>query len=223
MSATARTDTELLEYLEGYLTPQRRERFLEVLSRRTRYLTVALEDVYQMHNASAVIRSCDVFGIQEAHLIEGRFGRRLDKRIAMGAQQWVDIHRYENNMACLEALRAKGYRIVATVPREESCPLEDFRLTSPVALLFGTEKEGLSPEVLANADEAIHIPMHGFTESLNISVAAAIILRHLSGQLHRSDLPWRLSEQEILAKRFDWACKSIRSVDEIIARYRGAS
>ena len=223
MGETTNIDLNLLAYLEGFITKERKDRFLQVLANRTRYLTVALEDVYQLHNASAVIRSCDVFGVQEAHLIEGRFGNRLDKNIAMGAQQWVDIHRHPDSGACIENLREKGYRIIATTPRAESNTLDSFTLEGPTVLFFGTEKEGLSPEVLEQADGALYIPMFGFTESLNISVAAAIILQDLSSRLRTSELPWQLSETEILEKRFDWTCKTIHSVQEIIARYHGAS
>jgi tRNA (guanosine-2'-O-)-methyltransferase len=217
----ATIDLNLLAYLEGMITPERRERFLNILSQRTRFLTVALEDVFQMHNASAVIRSCDAFGIQDAHLIEGRFGKRLDKNIAMGAQQWVDIHRHQTSGECLERLRSSGYRIIATIPRENARPLRDFTLDTPTALFFGTEKEGLSPEVLAGADGAVYIPMKGFTESLNVSVAAAILLQELRERLETSGLPWRLTQGEFLQKRFDWTCKSLHSVEQIIKRYYG--
>ncbi len=141
MDRKARVDLNLLAYLEGFITPERRERFLQVLSLRTRFLTVALEDVFQLHNASAVIRSCDVFGVQDVHLIEGRYGRRVDKNIAMGAQQWVDIHRYDSTSECMKSLRLKGYRIIATVPTETATSLTDLQLKSPTALFFGTEKE----------------------------------------------------------------------------------
>ena len=223
MGETTNIDLELLTHLEGFITAERKDRFLQVLANRTKYLTVALEDVYQLHNASAVIRSCDVFGIQQAHLIEGRFGNRLDKNIAMGAQRWVDIRRHADSRACMRNLREKGYRIIATTPREESTPLESFVLDGPTALFFGTEKEGLSPEVLEQADGALYIPMFGFTESLNISVAAAIILQELSNRLRHSDLSWRLTEAEILEKRFEWTRKTIKAADEIIARYQGTS
>lgn len=223
VDGTTNTDLDLLAYLEGFITPERKARFLEVLRSRTRYLTVALEDVYQLHNASAVIRSCDVFGVQEAHLIEGRHGHRLDKNIAMGAQRWVDIHRHSDSAKCIQELRERGYRIVATTPRAGSASLEDFSFQGPTALFFGTEKEGLSPVVLEKADAALHIPMYGFTESLNISVAAAIILQQLTTRLRQSDLPWRLPAEEILQKRLDWTRKTIRAADDIIARYRAQS
>jgi tRNA (guanosine-2'-O-)-methyltransferase len=212
-------DLDLLEYLEEMLTAGRKERFLKILTSRTRFLTVALEDVYQMHNASAVIRSCEAFGIQEAHLIEGRFGKRLDKNIAMGAQQWVDIYRHKTSKACIRDLRSRGYHIIATVPGEGAQAMNDFKLETPSALFFGTEKEGLSPEVLAEADETIYIPMYGFTESLNVSVAAAILLQNLRDRLNASGLDWKLSASEILEKRMDWTCKTIHSAPEIINRY----
>lgn len=213
-------DFGLLEYLEGFLTEQRQRRFLEVLANRTRYITVALQDVYQLHNASAVIRSCDIFGIQDAHLIEERFGNRLDKNIAVGAQRWVDIHRYKSTDACVRVLRDKGYRIVATSPHAGSTTPEELPLDAPLALFFGTEKEGLSEGLIRQADAAVQIPMVGFTESLNVSVAAAIVLRTLGTRLRKSSLPWHLSEAEVLEKRLDWARKTIKSAPEIIARYR---
>lgn len=213
-------DLRKLAYLESFLSPRRLERFSEILARRTRHITVALEDVYQMHNASAVIRSCDVFGIQDAHLIEARFGRRLDKKIAMGAQKWVDVARYDTTESCLETLHRRGYRIVATSPREGNLSPGELPLDQPVALFFGTEKEGLSKQVLDRADAAVRIPMVGFTESLNISVAAAILLYDLGNRLRNSKVAWRLSEAEILEKRFDWAFKSVQSAPEIMARYQ---
>lgn len=215
-----RMDLCKLEYLEGFLSARRLERFREILANRTRYITVALEDVYQLHNASAVIRSCDVFGVQDAHLIEARFGRRLDKKIALGAQKWVDVFRYDTTETCIETLRRRGYRIVATSPQKGNLSPDQLPLDRPVALFFGTEKEGLSGQVLSRADAVVGIPMVGFTESLNISVAAAILLYQLSNRLRNSDVAWRLSEAEILGKRFDWAFKSVQSAEEILARFR---
>jgi tRNA (guanosine-2'-O-)-methyltransferase len=217
------SDQELLEYLETLITPERRQRFIDILEQRTRFITVAVEDVFQMHNSSAVIRSCEVFGIQDSHLVEARFGKRIDKNIALGAQQWVDTHSYTDSLQCIQLLREKGYKIVATTPHCESCLLDDYVIREPIALFFGTEKEGLSQTVLDEADEAIKIPMVGFTESLNISVAAAIILQNLSAKLRRSELPWKLSEEEKFEKRLDWTKKSIKHVEEIIERIQGSS
>ncbi|RRQ48235.1 TrmH family RNA methyltransferase [Maribacter algicola] len=212
-------DMELLNYLENFISEERRERFISILESRTNFITVAIEDVYQMHNTSAVIRSCESFGVQKAHLIEGRFGKRLDKKIAMGAQQWVDLHRYSSSSEAISTLRKQGYKIVATSPHADSSLLTDFQMDSPIALFFGTEKEGLSKEVMDKADMFLKIPMVGFTESLNISVSAAIILQDLTTKLRNSNSPWRLSEEEILEKRLDWTKKSIKSIEEILIRF----
>jgi len=212
-------ELQLLEYLERFISDERRERFEKILEERTKYITVAIEDVFQLHNTSAVIRSCEVFGIQEAHVIESRFGQRLDKNIAMGAEQWVDVKRYEKTEKCLDKLRNEGYRIIATTPHNDSCLLKDFKLEGKIALFFGTEKEGLSETVLKNADGFLKIPMLGFTESLNISVSAAIILQYLRAELNDSNVQWQLSKDEKLEKRLDWSKKSIKSIDDILKRY----
>jgi len=212
-------DQQLLTYLEEFISDDRKERFLKVLEERTKFITVAIEDVFQLHNASAVIRSCEVFGIQTAHVIEDRFGKRLDKNIAMGAQQWMDVERYENSKSCISYLRGEGYQIIATTPYNDSCLLVDFDIDKKSALFFGTEKKGLSEEVMQEADGFLKIPMVGFTESLNISVSAAIILQNLSSKLKKQGVPWQLSEVEKLEKRLDWTKKSIKSIDDILNRF----
>ena len=212
-------DKELLAHLESYLTERRKGLFVKVLAERTRHFTVAVEDVYQLHNTSAVLRSCDVFGLQDVHVIEERLGKKMDREIAMGAQKWVDIHRYSTTKSCIETLRAQGYRIIATTPHEDSQYLHEFDVTQKAAFFFGKEREGLSEEVLSEADEFLKIPMVGFTESLNISVSAAITIQHATTQLRNSEIPWQLTEEEILEKRLDWCKKSIRSIDDVLQRY----
>lgn len=212
-------DIDYLNFLENILTDNRKERFLEVLKKRTKHFTIAVEDVFQLHNTSAVMRSCEVFGIQELNVIEQRYGKSIDKEIAMGAQKWVDINKYDSVSNCISSLKQKGYQIIATTPHDNDCLLEDFDITKPSALFFGTERDGLSPEILENADGFLKIPMVGFTESLNISVSAAIIIQDLTNRLRRSDIDWKLTEAEIMEKRLDWAKKSIKDIKRIEARY----
>ncbi len=212
-------DLALLEYLESFLTENRKAKFLRVLQQRTNHLTVAMEDVYQLHNTSAVMRSCEVFGVQQLNVVEERYGKKIDKEIAMGAQKWVDVNRFDDIKTCIADLKSKGYRIIATTPHENDTLLDDFDISTPAALFFGTERDGLSPEVLAQADGFLKIPMAGFTESLNISVSAAIILQNLTSRLRNSDVRWQLSEHEILEKRLDWARNSIRDIKRIEARF----
>ena len=210
---------DLLTYLEGYLTEERKQRFLEVLQKRTKHITVAVEDVYQLHNTSAIIRSCDVFGIHDLHVIEDRFGKRLDKNIAMGAEQWVDVHRYQTTTDCISKLKGDGYQIIATTPHNDSNLLHDFFPAKKSAIFFGTEKEGLSGEVMQQADGFLKIPMVGFSESLNVSVSAAIIIQQLAQKVRSSRLNWQLTDLEVLEKRLDWTKKSIKDVNGIIKRY----
>lgn len=212
-------DEKYLEYLETFITESRKEGFQRILANRTKHFTVVCEDVYQLHNTSAVMRSCEVFGIQELHVVEYRFGKKIDKEIALGAEKWVDIHRYSTNQDCIQDLREKGYQIIATTPHENDCMLEDFDISKPSAIFFGTERNGLSEEVLQQADGFLKIPMVGFTESLNISVSAAIILQNLSTRLRHSDIKWQLTEAELLEKRIDWTRKSIKDIDFITKKY----
>ena len=214
------TDLKLLEYLETYLTDNRKERFNKVLAKRTKHFTVATEDVYQLHNTSAVMRSCDVFGIQEVNIVEEVNSKSIDREIAMGAQKWVDLNRYHTTKSCIEDLKANGYQIVATTPHVEDCDLIDFDITKKSCFFFGRETEGLSQQVVDQADCFLKIPMVGFTESLNISVSAAIILQHVTAQLRKSTIKWQLTEEELIEKRFDWIKKTIKNYDAIVEHYK---
>jgi len=209
----------LFSHLEGYLTDRRRALFLEVLQQRTKHFTIATEGVYQLHNTSAVIRSCDVFGIQDLHVVEEIEGNRIDKEIAMGAQKWVDLHRHSSVEGCVSHLKAEGYKIIATSPHGDAITPQEFDVSNKAAFFFGKESDGLSDYVLENADQLITIPMYGFTESLNISVSAAIILQNVVNRLHKSEVNWQLSEIQIRQKQFDWMCKTIKSIAPIIQRF----
>ncbi|WP_460218491.1 TrmH family RNA methyltransferase [Psychroserpens sp. MEBiC05023] len=212
-------DVKLLDHLESYLTDKRKHTFLRVLAERTKHFTVATEDVFQLHNTSAVIRSCDVFGIQEVNIVEEQNTKTIDREIAMGAQKWVDINRYHSVKDAITNLRAKGYQIVATTPHDSDSLLQDFDISKKSCFFFGREISGLSQEVIDEADVFLKIPMVGFTESLNISVSAAIILQHVTTKLKATDLNWQLTDEEILEKRLDWCKKTIKSYKAIIERF----
>ena len=212
-------DTALLEYLQSFLTERRRSLFEKVLGERTRHFTIAVEDVYQLHNTSAVIRSCESFGIQDVQVIEEINAKRIDREIAMGAQKWVDVHRHKSTKDCLLKLKEQGYRIVATTPHEKAKTLQDFDITEKAAIFFGRETEGLSQVVLDAADDFIYIPMVGFTESLNISVSAAVTIQHIMSKLKSSAISWQFSPEELFAKQMDWTRKMIKDVDSIEQRY----
>ncbi|HSJ12327.1 MAG TPA: RNA methyltransferase [Gillisia sp.] len=211
---------ELILFLEEFLTPERKTLFNKVIDQRTNHFTVATEDVYQLHNTSAVIRSCDVFGVQNVHVIEERNRKKIDREIAMGAQKWVSLNRHHSGRECLAELRNKGYQIVATKPHGKAVNLADFDISKPSAIFFGTERDGLSPEIISEADEFLQIPMFGFTDSLNISVSAAIILQQLTQKLKQSTVDWELSADEKLAVKFEWLSKTFKNLPELIKRFQ---
>ncbi|MDA9584529.1 RNA methyltransferase [Flavobacteriaceae bacterium] len=216
-------NTNLITYLEGFVTEKRKNTFKNILLNRTRHFTVVLEDIFQQHNSSAVIRSCDVFGIQDIHIIENKYHSKVSRHVAKGSQKWLNLNNYKedknNTKDCLSRLKNEGYQIIATSPHNNTCTLHDLDISKKSAFIFGVEKSGVSEEVLINSDEILTIPMVGFTESLNISVAAAIILENLTNKLRNSNYQWRLSEKEQEIIYANWLEKSIKNVDEIKNRF----
>ena len=217
------TDIQLLEHLESIITQNRKATFERVLNNRTRHFTVVLEDIYQRHNTSAVVRSCDIFGIQDIHIIENKYNSYVSNQVAKGAQKWIDFNEYNteeyNTQTCIENLRNSDYQIIATTPHNDSCLLQDFDITKKTAFVFGVEKAGVSEFMMKEADGYLKIPMAGFTESLNVSVAAAIILNDVTTRLRNSKVNWKLSKEEKNEKRLDWCKKTINNVEQIIDRF----
>ncbi|MEO2073194.1 MAG: RNA methyltransferase [Zunongwangia sp.] len=212
-------DPALISYLEDFLTDRRKSLIKKVIDQRTNHITVATQDVYQLHNTSAVIRSCDVFGIQNIHVIEEKFPKRIDREIAMGAQKWVSVNRHASAKECISHVREMGYQIVATSPHDDSLHLGDFDITKKSALFFGTERYGLSQEIIDEADCTLKIPMYGFTESLNISVSAAIILQSLAEKMRKDDVKWQLNEQEKEALKFEWLKNNLKNSTKLISHF----
>lgn len=210
---------ELLEFLYKYKTDNKVEAFEKVINYRTRHLTVVLEDIYQSHNASAVVRTCDIYGVQDLHIIENVNKYTINPKVVMGSAKWVDMHRHNkrggNTVETLQELKKQGYRIVATSPHSQGYSIHDLPLDQKIALCFGTELTGLSDEALALADDYVTIPMYGFTESFNISVSAAICLSHLTKRLHDSEVEWQLNEEQKLDLLIDWTVKCLNKGDVV--------
>jgi tRNA (guanosine-2'-O-)-methyltransferase len=211
---------ELYNYLSSFITERRKELIETKVEERTKYITVALEDIFQSHNASAVIRTCDCFGIQDFHFIENENEYLVNADIALGASSWVNLIQHNqkgnNTLETINKLKTDGYRIVATVPTKDAVNLDDFDLNrGKIALFFGTELKGLSDLMIENADEFLKIPMVGFTESLNISVSAGVILHHLTYKLRKSTINWRLSDDEKLEIKTNWVRNTLKTPDMI--------
>lgn len=220
-----------LTYLKQFLLEDRLQRLEQILQFRTRHLTVLLENVFHDQNASACLRTVECFGLQDVHVIDSYNEFRPNREVALGASKWLTFHRYQtaNNtnlhsplqtqqQACFQHLRDNGYRILVTSPRADSIRLHEVKVTQPTAIVFGTEQTGISQPAIDDADDLIHIPMTGFTESFNISVAVGIILQHLIQQLRMSDGRWQLSADEKKILLLQWVKKSLGHKYEALKR-----
>ena len=210
-------DTALLGFLTQFITDERKQRFEEVLDFRTRHLTVVLEDIFQPHNASAVLRSCDLRGIQDIHIVENNFQYDVNPDVVLGSTKWLNLYHYNgkefNTPTVYEHLHEKGYKIAATCPHRDDFTPDTLPLDHPVALVFGTEKLGLSDYAVEHADMHVRIPMYGFTESYNISVSAALLLYSLTNRLHASpDIDWHLTEEERNELRLLWTRRTLNRI-----------
>lgn len=217
------TKQRIIDYLETFLTESRRQRFDTVINQRMKHLTVVLENVFQSHNTSAVLRSADCFGIQEVHFIENKYAYHVNPEVDMGSSKWLTIKRHRgeafNTPQAYDALRKAGYRIVATTPHSADCLLPELPIDQPMALIFGTERDGLSDWAIQHADAWVKIPMYGFTESYNISVSAALTLYDLTDRIRKSAIAWQLTYEEKTDIRLDWIRNSIDQCDLLEERF----
>lgn len=212
-----------IEILKSFVTDQRLKRFDEVIKFRTRYLTVVLENIFQPHNISAVLRTCDLFGVQNVNIIENFNQYIVNEDIALGSNKWLTLIKHdsliENSLKAINLLKKDGYRIIATTPHTNDVTLNDFDITKgKFALIFGSELPGISDVVKQNADEFIKIPMFGFTESFNISVSAAITLYDITERLRKSKIDWKLTEAEKNDIYLDWLKKTVKDAEKIIEK-----
>jgi len=216
---------ELINYLSSFISEERFLLFKQILSLRTRYITVVLEDIFQSQNASAVLRTCDCFGIQDVHIIENRNKFNENITVTRGSTKWIDLFQYNqqanNTQFALQSLKEKGYKIVATSPHIDGVELAEYDLDlGRTAIVFGNEKKGVSEIVKQNADYFLKIPMCGFTESLNISVSVAIILHYLTNKMKEGIIDWKLNDIEQETLMLEWLKKSIKSGDLLTKKFQ---
>ncbi len=221
---TTEEKRRLISYLTEFISPRRKERFDEVMKHRMNHLQLVVEDLYQAHNASAVLRSCDCFGVQYVHFIENKNTMKVSSDIALGAESWVSIKKHngaENNTrACLQKLKDEGFRIVATTPHKNDITIDQLPVDKKIALVFGTEVDGITQDVIDMADEFVKIPMYGFTESFNISVSAALCMYELTTRIRQTVPNCYLSETERTDIYLDWLMNSIDKSEEIVKRFQ---
>ena len=214
---------DLWEFLTSHLTQERKTRFEEVAGMRTNYVSVVIEDIFQSQNASAVIRTCECFGIQNLHIIENNNEYNVNPDVVRGSDNWIHIHRWnkkkQNTVDCLRQLKQEGYTIAATSLNENSTSLYDLPVNRPLVLVFGNEGKGISSNVKQHADVFVKIPMYGFTESFNISVSAAICLSHITEKIRREHQHWQLSREQKNELLLQWICVHLKNSAQIIERY----
>lgn len=206
-------DKLVLEEFYGIVSQNKVEMFNEIAAMRTNHVTVVLENIYQEHNASAVLRTCDCFGIQELHAIEKNNKYQVQRDIARGAGRWVDLSNYTSETPtkdCLDKLKRKGYTIVATTPHEKEISLNELPIDKPIAMVFGTEGEGISEDVMSQADHFVKIPMYGFTESFNVSVSVALTLQFIRNRMVAENIDFLMNDEEQTKLKIKWCTKIIR-------------
>ena len=216
--ASLTSDQKQLLYQQAaeLFSDNKRTLFDRLAPLRTRHITVVLEDIYQSHNAAAVLRSCDCFGVQDVHVVEKDNPFNPAGDVAVGSSKWVDYYRHPSIQDAYRHLHKNGYRIVATLPHENDQMITDLDISQPTALVFGTELTGLTWEAIDGADAYVKVPMYGFTESFNISVCAALSLFSLTERMRRSDIQWHLSRDAQLDLKLHWAIQAIRDGDKVM-------
>lgn len=214
----------ILGHLQQMISEERWEKFQQILSQRTHYITVVLEDIFQPHNASAVIRTCELMGIRDLHIIENRNPYEVNRDIVVGSDKWIHLHKYNrhdhNTLQCFKKLKSNGYRIVATTPHNNDVLITELPLDQKTALVLGNEGDGLSRTALEHADAFVKIPMFGFTESYNISVSAAICLYELTRRMRKEVPNWQLTNEETEILLIDYALKSIKNPRTFMQRMK---
>ena len=214
----------IIDYLSGFINEERRQRLGEILRLRTRHITVVLEDIYQSQNASAVVRTCECLGLQEIHVVENRHEYRLNPAVAQGSSKWIELVKHnrveeDNTRACIYHLRQRGYRIIAMNPAPEGKTVEQLDVSNKLALCFGSEEPGLSTTLQELADETVRVPIHGFTQSYNLSVSAAISLYSLVTNLRNSGVNWQLDERDTTDIYIKWLVQSTPSGQSLLEDY----
>ena len=187
------------------MTPERREKLLMVLSKRQPDLTVVLENVFDPHNISAVMRTCDAVGIQEVFILNTKIPRhkKWGAKSSSSAAKWLTVHQFENTAECFSSLRKRYSKILTTHLSSDAIGLHEINMTEPIALVFGNEHSGVSDDIRALADGNFIIPQVGIIQSLNISVACAVTLyeafrqKNLAGHYNRDNMD-HVMKQELL-------------------------
>lgn len=210
---------QTFEYLQQFLTAERLQKINHFAPESSDYVLPVIEDVFQFRNAAAIVRSVEACGFHKIVAMESQNEFNPNLRVTKGAETWVEVERLPHHIDSLKQIKKRGYKIVAVSPENDATLLPDFEISEPIALVFGTEAEGVTEEILNFADETLAIPMYGFTRSFNVSVAAAICVYELKQKLIKSNLDYKLSEEKLWQMKVRWAVNSLQSGEQILAKY----
>lgn len=210
---------KIFEYLQQFLTDERLQKINHFAPESSDFVLPVIEDVFQFRNAAAIVRSVEACGFHKIVAMESQNEFNPNLRVTKGAETWVEVERLPHGLDTVSEIKDRGYRIVAVSPENNATLLPDFQIKEPIALVFGTEAEGVTDEILDFADETLAIPMYGFTRSFNVSVAAAICVYELKQKLIRSNLDYLLPEEKLWEMKVRWAVNSLQSGDQILAKY----
>ncbi|GAB0157130.1 RNA methyltransferase [Chryseobacterium sp. Alg-005] len=210
---------QTFEYLKQFLTEERLRKIEYFSQESSDFVLPVMEDVYQFRNAAAIVRSVEACGFHKVIALEEENVFNPNLSVTKGAETWVEVEKMPKNISSLKTIKERGYKILAVSPEKNAVMLPDYQVKEPIALVFGTELEGVSDEVIEYADETLAIPMYGFTKSFNVSVAAGICMYELKQKLLSSGIEYKLDEEELLRMKIRWSVNSIRSGKEILANY----
>lgn len=214
-----KTQQEIYDYLKQFLTEERLQKIEHFSLGSSNFVLPVMEDVYQYRNAAAIVRSVEACGFHHVIALEEENVFNPNLKVTKGAETWVQVEKMPNNLDSLKEIKDRGYRILAVSPEKNAVMLPDYEVKEPIALVFGTELEGVSDEILDFADETLAIPMFGFTKSFNVSVAAAICMYELKQKLMKSGIDYQLSDEKLLELKIRWAKNSIKSSEQILERF----
>ena len=217
-----KTNQEIYDYLQQFLTNERLSKIEHFSKESSDFVLPVMEDVYQFRNAAAIVRSVEACGFHHVVALEEENVFNPNLKVTKGAETWVQVEKMPNNLDSLKEIKSRGYRILAVSPEKNATMLPDYEVKEPIALVFGTELEGVSDEILDFADETLAIPMFGFTKSFNVSVAAAICMYELKHKLMKSGIDYKLSKEKLLELKIRWAKNSIKSSEQILERFLGS-
>lgn len=210
---------KLYDYLKIFLTAERLQKIEFHAEESSDFVLPVMEDVYQFRNAAAIVRSVEACGFHKIVALEKENIFEPNLKVTKGADNWVKVEKMPWNIESLREVKNRGFKMVAVSPEKNAVMLPDYEISEPVALIFGTEWDGVTEEILDFADETLAIPMYGFTKSFNVSVAAAICMYELKRKLIHSNLHYKLSDEKKLQLKIDWAVSSIKSGEEILKKY----